>query len=192
MKVDDAPVVSAPEADSLEAAGINGLGSILTTGYRRERRRRAGWPTLFGAATLLTLPASAQDFIAGPLDPADTLVAAAYSPVAPVSPTEEQFNADVSHVEVAGIRDPAIAAALSVNDVFGVAEGDGDQSQAGRVSIEAALAEDPGRLRADVADLSIDNDLSQPTVRALMAPPGDLKPDDGVGAGPVALNAAGE
>lgn len=138
----------------------------------------------------MTFPASAQDFAAGPLDPAATLVAAAHSPVAPVSPTEEQFNADIAHVEVVGARDPAIAAALSANDVFGVAEG--DQGRSGHASIETALAEDPARLRATVADLSIDNDLSQPTVRALMAAPGDLKADDGAGAGPIALNAAGE
>ncbi|MGE0667693.1 MAG: hypothetical protein AB7O49_14140 [Sphingomonadales bacterium] len=144
-----------------------------------------------GLAALLVAPAAGQDFAAGPLEPAASLVSAAHSTVAPVSPTEEQFNGDVAHVEVAEIRDSSIAAALSANDVFGVAEGGGSPQAADGVSAAAALAEGPERLRDDVAGLSIDNALAGPSIRMLMAAPALLMPWDDTG-GPIALNAAAE
>ena len=141
---------------------------------------------------MLAAPARAGDFTAGPLDPPASLVAAAHSTVAPVSPTLEQFNDTVAQVEVASMGDASIASALTVNDVFGVAEGRASHEPTSGVEDELARAEDPARIRDGVSGpLSIANNLDQPTVRKMMAPPEGLMPWDDAG-GPVALNAAAE
>ena len=165
---------------------------MLAVELKRWAPRCAGWWTAIGLAALFATPASGQNFAAGPLEPAASLATAAHSTVAPVSPTVEQFNGDVAPVEVAEIRDTSIAAALSANDVFGVVEGGGSQEAAEAGSAEAALAEDPARLRGHVAGLSIDNDLGQPTARQMMAAPGDLQAEEGAAEGPIALNAAAQ
>lgn len=150
-----------------------------------------GWRAAVAlVAMVAAVPAWAGDFTAGTLDPVRSLVGASHSSVAPVSPTLEQFNETPAHIGDAEAKDASIAAALSINDVFGVAAGSVEEF---RISVEAEMAhaEDPARLSADVSGpLSIANGLTLPTLRELMSPPLDLLPDDG-GAGPVALNASG-
>lgn len=142
------------------------------------------------AAVLLAAPAWAEDFTSGPLDPARSLVIASHSTVAPVSPTVEQFNETPAHIGDAEARDPSIAAALTVNDVFGVAEGSAHEPLVS-VEVELAKAEDPARLWRDLSGpFAIANDLPLGAIRAMMIAPPDLLPDDGA-AVPVALNASG-
>jgi len=141
-------------------------------------------------AVLFAAPAWAGDLAASPLDPARSLVIASHSTVAPVSPTVEQFNETPSHIGDAEAMDPSIAAALTVNDMFGVAEGSAREPLVS-VEVELARAEDPARLWRDLSGpLAIANDLPLGAIRTTMVAPPDLLPDDGA-AVPVALNASG-
>ncbi len=170
---------------------INGLDYGVGEGHGRAAcggtHRRAAALLI---AVLLAAPASAGDFTAGSLYPAQSLVLASHSTVAPVSPTVEQFNETPAHIGDAEARDPSIAAALTVNDVFGVAEGRVHEALVS-IEVELARAEDPGRLWRDMfGPLAIANDLPLVAIRAMMMPPPDLLRDDGA-AVPVALNASG-
>lgn len=166
------------------------------TMFGSEVRARAGCrciprQTVVGLlAALVAMPAWAGEFAAGPLVPAISLLEASHSTVAPVSPTVEHFNETPAHIGDAEANDASIGAALSINDVFGVAEG---TVQEPMVSVEVELehADDPARLSADLSGpLAVANGLPLLTVREMMAPPLDLLPDDAA-AGPIALNASG-
>lgn len=143
------------------------------------------------AAMIAAAPGRAADFTKGTLDPAPSLVTASHSTVAPVSPTAERFNETPAHIEEADAKDASIAAALSINDMFSVAEGSARPSMLG-VEAELAQAEDGARLSGEVSGpLAIANGLSLPTARETMAPPADLMPA-AAAAVPIALNAVGD